>query len=434
VSVVPIQIATRLPDADSTGPWWSGIQQHLPLLRTDLDAFSPLEIACLAHHGFRVAAHAHQDMRKLDAPKLDGASQRTIEDGRHIDRRVFSARDPASLALAALALCGLAVVSLPAVALFHFWEGRRDAWATASAVELDEPSGIVPLGEVAPWTSFDRWRPPLLVAVDDDEADLFVLRVLDESLGKYGVLERLNLGFNRSRLNDLEAVTYDPTARRYWAVTSHRSGRGDQKRQRHLLEFSFDWYSGNPRPVVQSDVDLGEALVKRLKASSGLDDELWSNAEPSRYALEVEGLAARDGRLTIGLNWPLWGDDAIVLEYDTRERSLGSARRLPLKHGETAHGVSALVWHGQDLWVAANPPDKGRRDSINHASWLFVCRGSGVLERADVREPNTRLEGLAITGDRLVVAYEGRRPLIGKRRIADIKLESHGRCDGVHAR
>ena len=297
--------------------------------------------------------------------------------------------------------------------------------------ELREPSGITAADIAGP----DHYA----VAVDDENEGVFIIEGLPEGTVVHGPIGLRYDNVSGKDPNDLEAVCFDGSS--YYATTSHRRIGGDHARERRLIRFEIgaQWRELKYEIAVdRSDVrDLSALLAESLtRTGVRFDLDAWaeklerSRFERHPYALEVEGLACSLGRLLVGLRWPLHEGKAIVFQYDwSGDALVGDPKFLDLE----GKGISSMEFDStrRRLLVVANPPEKvWPDDSIGAVErflgsselYVFSLDSSGlpndlVSRRTDVARHRAKLEGAAIVGDELWLAYDGQRPAIVRRSI-----------------
>ena len=382
--------------------------------RTDLDRFSQVERDALIYHGDVAAGETLRGViPDAAAPPAPEASLKELLAGSgHRWWRLLSPTDPVVLVIAAVvALWGFGIAAFTAyVANTPTLTLTREQWIATSARWLNEPSDIVTLRDGA---------RPLFLTVDDDEPGLFVVRLLPDA--RYAVLATWTFGDKEP--NDLEGLAVNGNRSSGVAITSFRQNPGG-KRQRHLLKFAIP----KPEELERSqspqfdEHDITEQLATVLAMNSvSLDTNLWKVPDEDtnpEFALEIEGLAfERDDVVTIGLKWPLKDDEAILLDYHLKTRTLTWRRSVPLQ----GMGISGLTWHNDILYVAANPPQKATADSacdpqVHGRSVVFALerdsKGAPTRAKFDAVQPCTKLEGLAVLDGQIIGAYEGKAPLI----------------------
>lgn len=345
------------------------------------------------------------------------------------------------------------------------WALKRDlgeldeaaqAWANASARILDEPSGLAP-------TRLQRGDEPVLaLAVDDEVGEIFLL----QSLG----VDRIGVSYvllqEEREINDLEAACFD--GRFHYVVTSHRDVNDSKEMailRFELLDGTYE-KSGHEIEVKQfarsdrAQIEWLDGLKLALDPPGGprlaavgpagddstVNGRIWRNGDEANahpYAFEIEGAACGREKLWLGLLYPAApSGNPIVLEHDliedtgltkpiAYELEIPSDIRLRADEEDTLagryqYGISAMAFDADTgrLLVAVNPSAKGddlRRNGVDPAHthgksrilWYdlqdgsFVGRGDFLLPESD-----SKLEGLAVTGGDLWLAYEGQRTVM----------------------
>jgi hypothetical protein len=289
-------------------------------------------------------------------------------------------------------------------------------WVESSLSWLREPSGLSVSG-------LAKDGSPLLVAVDDEQSGVFVLR---PSKAGAGIVRLLRFD-DATDLRDLEGITYVPDEDLYLAIGSHRQLGPAGSRYRQLTTFSIDaaaWEQPEYRLRVVETIDLtvdARPSLQAYLAEHGVHvgRRKWTSGtgDPRQpYELEIEGLAFRAGIVYLGLKWPLAGGDGILLKYSRRDRRFVSFERLPLG----GYGISALSFAADRLLVAANPPGQGQAGLCTAPygrSRLYEDGANGLVELRlgplGVASECGKLEGVAATEDYVVFAHDqGRRSLM----------------------
>jgi len=315
------------------------------------------------------------------------------------------------------------------------WRVTADEWTLLSQSWINEPSGLCNSGLLG----VDSRGGQFALAVDDDEADIFVIGSMFDNLGVMKALP-----FRAERPNDLEAICWDGDEW-YYAITSHRRLGNGQAKTRKLLRFRIDpklWL--DPAYEIEADSkDISKTLYEYLITNGIIiDTVLWDKkSEPQAqwhpYALEIEGLSYINGDLIIGLKWPLdETENALLFRYNWEAGEFRGILRIALN----GKGISALTFDPSKniLIVAANPPEKEREDNKEDYS-LYLGESVGYVFKwinekselefshklASVSHPNTRLEGIALlAGNEVWLAYDG--PIWGlfKKSADEIELYS----------
>jgi hypothetical protein len=218
-----------------------------------------------------------------------------------------------------------------------------------------------------------------------------------------------------TELNDPEAIAAAPDGTMF-VCTSHsvnKHGHLPQSRRR-LLHLSL---SADRKAKILGQVDLTTARTADGKPP-------WGEAG----ALDIEGLAFRDGALYVGLKSPLASDgSATILRLPDALSVLNAgviptgalsvwarARFCVAKDGATVcEGIADLAFLGDgSLLVAANSP-KGMPSDGGGALWKLAAPGGSptLLKRFEGRKP----EGIALSPDHssaiVVFDTDGRQPV-----------------------
>lgn len=320
-----------------------------------------------------------------------------------------------------------------------------EEWSAASLDWLDEPSGLTP----SHLTDTER-QVPVALAVDDDEPGVFVLESIETPRGRVAAVRRI-LSFLEDgeplEPDDLEGVTHDGLGT-YYAITSHRRLDDGHWDEALFLEFVIDenWQEPEGAARVSRRIDLTEKLPSflssqsvRLVGGAGPDagyDE-WRNGSDkcgngapdecvlTEYYAEVEGLAySPDGRLFIGLKWPLVDGNAILLTYDPEQDAFDEFHTLDLG----GRGISGLYYDSsaRRLLVTANPPESPREDEAFAESDMEQFYGKSALYSFTLdggvwtvqslttshAEGSGKLEGIGLQAGTFWMVYDGAHAIL----------------------
>ena len=159
-----------------------------------------------------------------------------------------------------------------------------------------------------------------------------------------------------------------------------------------------------------------EALANDEASGFSIDMAKWQKrakkSDPQRHAVELEGLAAVDGALVIGVRYPSTPQGALLLELDPTTEALRVLGPIDLGQGRT---VSALAYDPErgELFVGANPPRKEPAATGKSRLLVFSMPGRGEIGSEPIRsygdevEEGLKLEGVAWDGKELWLAFEG---------------------------
>jgi Protein of unknown function (DUF3616) len=246
----------------------------------------------------------------------------------------------------------------------------------------------------------------------------------------------------KSREADLEGLAFDPERRRLWVAGSHCRGRGsmdkvtarmlrkgvtrslEEEPTRTLLGFVPLTAAGEPEASTGLALPFGEAagsLRAAVKADGGhLAEALkWPSKE---NGLDIEGIAAKDDQVLLGLRGPAAGGFAIIMRLSVK---IG-AKRLALRKRKGARyflsflglnglGVRDLFRIGDDVLVLAGPTM-----DLDAPFALYRWRGAFLPRTADERiEPD---------GERLEFLFDFPAP---KRNLENGRPEPHERPEGI---
>lgn len=283
---------------------------------------------------------------------------------------------------------------------------------------LNEPSGLT----TTSLAGSGEAHKPFGLAVDDEKPDLFVVEKVLDNLRVRKVIE-----LSDQKPKDLEAITWD-REKFYYATTSFRQLGEEGEPYRKLLRFKVDskrWVDSDYEIATETR-DFSAKLGAFLVANHiPVDWERWSQpqAPPQKdwhpWQLEIEGLAVCNDELVIGLKWPLTPQkEAILLTYNWAQDEFREFHPLDLN----GKGISDLAYDPEHnlLFVAANPPEKEREkvredesrylgeSSIQVFDWADSARQPKFRSKLQgFNRPRAKLEGIAIIGDDLWLAYDG---------------------------
>ncbi|MEM7306805.1 MAG: hypothetical protein AAF682_09050 [Planctomycetota bacterium] len=294
---------------------------------------------------------------------------------------------------------------------------------------LREPSG---LARTSLETADGR---PLVLAVDDELPRVFLLAPDDEG----GVKLEGELALDVP-VTDLEAVAYDARRGFVYAITSHR--RFDEPDEMVLVGRALtpgaETFENRLTPaLLESGLSAAGIRITRDKKGRTLLDgrPWWKKEEKERhpFALELEGAACRDGVLYLGLKFPRVGGDAVLftLPLPSHPRNpIGAIRAQRLDLGGA--GITALDYDevSERLLVASNPAVKpgaagtATSEAYGHSLiHVFAPSNTGFYpdgDPIDAGRSDGKLEGLAVVGDELWLAYDGDRPHLLRRDRAEL--------------
>jgi hypothetical protein len=321
---------------------------------------------------------------------------------------------------------------------------------------VQEASGLTVAGMV------DGEIEPLLIAVDDEEPNLFIIRPVTVSLANgmqlmsMKIVRVLRIRGIHSQSADFEDVSVAPADAdgvvRCFVLSSHR--QASDKAVMKLLQITVkakDWNDVSSltlRPEIVSNVSpfdftTDEAMKKSfaewlpaLHAASGNDQDPAADAwketyadKPQsklgrKYAVELEGLAAVSANeLLVGLRQPARNDGMASILRIVPGKSVLFLGLVDLGLADESRnqpwGISGLAYDAEQdlLYVAANPALK-LNDSFGQSRLLVYRRAdinpgriarplNGQSEKDwDVRRPGFKLEGVAVSGEWVWLSYE----------------------------
>ena len=340
---------------------------------------------------------------------------------------------------------------------------NRDEWRILSEAMVNEPSGIAPIN----LPGYKDARSPFGLVVDDEESRVFVIQWVGEP-GHGRILRAIDFVASDDsgespveellHVEDLEGIAVDDT--QVYAVTSHRELGGGGKRARHLLRFSIERSrldNASYRVQVESrDLTADELNIRSLMDSAGLevDEGLWDDDfgrkglsksdkrndpywEWQQYAFEIEGLTLRNGKVIIGLKYPLKAEtgEAILLVYDWDKNQFEGFHALNVG----TLGISGLFFDEdrERLIVAASPTAKVRTgyaiqgsDEIrllgNSKLFMFdwpLASDTGPENRTlghSVARARSKIEGVAISGTDIWLTHDGPESAMVKEPIINV--------------
>jgi predicted acylesterase/phospholipase RssA len=393
-------------------------QEALRDVRTDLDAFSDVETSHLLAHGWAVADAVLREAGLVsgdavpppDPPQAVPIQVLRRSSGRRLG--LWAPRDPLGMLYAAALALWLA---LAAAIVVRAWTRPTltltdESWAEASQVWFNEPSDLAA-------TRLTRQGQPVLLGVDDEESAIFVLQRIPG--GSHPGIVRVG-GLERAVV-DLEGLSLDGCTNAGVAITSHRRLGEDAVNQLIYFTLAEGWQGGDA-PVLDESarLDLSGPLSAALsRAGVTVNPEDWKKeaSEPDvpgatgyhPYAVEIEAIAYRPDKVTIGLKWPLHGGKALLWEY-AEGSATASIRSVDLG----GRGITGLAWVGDTLYIAANPPGKERKGVKKgppfgqSAIYRMAPNAEPVdLGRREAIADGAKLEGLAVLGDELIGAFDG---------------------------
>lgn len=219
---------------------------------------------------------------------------------------------------------------------------------------------------------------------------------------------------------DLEAVAWSHRDSCYYAIGSHGVGkkRGDPQVTRHgVFRIPFNQSSGSIEASRIRRTTLAPVLRGIPELQPFIDRPLQQNG------LQIEGLAARDGRLWIGLRAPNLDGAAVILEVDPdklfRGDSSAIVHKVPLGPGR---GIRELAALSDGLLIlagnASSEPSKRFPESQapgpdNHFTLHHWGVGSQRVDQVAVLPAaEGKAEGLLVLADegsscRILVLYDG---------------------------
>ncbi len=184
---------------------------------------------------------------------------------------------------------------------------------------------------------------------------------------------------------------------------------------------------------------MGEtnALIEALREDEHLGPFLSFPLGDKENGFNIEGLAARDGRVLLGLRGPVLDGWAIILDFEVEESAPGilslkgtkDAQRAYKKHFVSLDGlgIRELLLHDDDLLILAGPTMRVEgamklfrlADALSHEEDSLSSSDSGDLELVSVFPftlGSDHAEGLACLPclnqkDALLIVYDSPNPV-----------------------
>ncbi|MEM7164216.1 MAG: hypothetical protein AAF581_02060 [Planctomycetota bacterium] len=275
---------------------------------------------------------------------------------------------------------------------------------------INEPSGIVAFSDQGQLHG---------IIVDDEEPDLILVGPVKDDL-----LYRRTIPIKDLEPVDIEAITYDG-AKWFYATTSFRQLGEEGKPARKLMRFELDadWHREDYQVVAESRDVAAKLQAFLQKHGVTIEEEAWRHRADAAanwhpWQLEVEGAAVREGRLVLGLKWPLTSNnEAILVEYSWADGEFAGFHQLDLQ----GHGVSDLCYESRTgrLVVASNPPAKERRENLDDEraylgnsllrtfSWKVGQPQLKLESTVSAAQRRAKLEGVAVTEKEVWLTYDG---------------------------
>lgn len=197
----------------------------------------------------------------------------------------------------------------------------------------------------------------VLVAYDEDR----MLHLYDARGGDPLAHSDLATQLKLTDTSELDLEGAESTGERIWWIGSHGNNRNAKPRPNRQSLFATN---------IPQRADLADLRVVRprsdllplLRRALGLDAATLGLA-PKKGGLNIEGLAADDRGLVLGLRSPLTEkDEAWIVRLDpTGEKVIGT-HRLDL----AKRGIRALTWDGKRFLLIAGAPDKEHDYALYH--------------------------------------------------------------------
>jgi len=269
----------------------------------------------------------------------------------------------------------------------------------------------------------------LFLASSDEEHKL-TLWSFDDA-GKPVVLKYLELTVpmpdgGSLHLDDLEDLAWDGRDT-YYAVSSHRhllpkedAGRMKKSHGTECALVRFQLVRSDDDIVVADAQMITQHLlakIRHLKCFTSID---WEKSKTfslrgmvKTWQLNIEGLAAVDGKFLLGFKDPIEHGKATILSYDPATDELAVAARPDL----SGHGILGMHYEPATgrLLVLSNDPIKhrygdsclwvGRQNIDRENSWTFSPSEKLVLEPSTAKTQR-KASGLTVSGNRLIVCFD----------------------------
>ena len=283
-----------------------------------------------------------------------------------------------------------------------------------------EPSGLVST------CLSSELAPPIFLAIDDEISFPILLTQIQDNL--IPMTRRLaGAGFD-----DLEVVTVirQPDCKdwRYFIMTSHR--QYEEKNETRVFRFGLTESQselGTYDQLEPEKFSLRKGILDYLQQEDlfsvfddgnegriieGIDWNEKHSGRDQEFALEIEGATVVGNNFWVGLKYPLKQGKAVLLRYDRDEMLKAKKGPKPKAHqiiDLSGRGISAMTSIDDVVYVASNPTSSKSvyRESYIHKFKVenenWISTGAPV----QIYTSQAKLEGLAIHGDNLWMAFDG---------------------------
>lgn len=343
-----------------------------------------------------------------------------------------------------------------------------DDWVRLSSEVVDEASGLSATG---PISQSKRGMGEFIVCVDNESPKILVGQTSKKEKHAAPCFWRaLSFKGLDTQPKDLEAICYDNGKDSYYAITSYRDY--DDSAYCQLLCFTLPEDLGKPSSVIDdcTSINLRDDLREILNGNSMIwngtnekgvnsifvcSDEVtaldWKDKNPEDsglwypYAFEIEGMACFGDKLLLGVKWPLFEGQAALLECDLNKEN-GKRVTLLQTFDLDGKGISELLYTGEFLYIAANPPQRPHEKETIGVDWGTIFNHSAIYKykysgdnsrfdsvgrlsgqladriQASGNGAQGKLEGMALIDRDLWLAFDGGRGGFGRQPLEDLEF------------
>jgi hypothetical protein len=271
----------------------------------------------------------------------------------------------------------------------------------------------------------------LFLASSDEEHNL-TLWTFDES-GEPRILKYLELRVpiadgESLHLDDLEDLAWDGRDT-YYAVSSHRhllpkedAARMNKSHGTECALVRFQLADIDNDIVVTNAEMITQELLSKIRELGVFPSIDWKSSKAfswrgltKTWQLNIEGLAAVDGKLLLGFKDPIEGGRATIRSYDPSTDALTIAARPDLG----GHGILGMHHDAANdrLLVLSNDPIKhrygdsclwiGRRGGggTGDVPWEFSPSDKLVIEPSSAKTQR-KASGVSVDGNRLILCFD----------------------------
>jgi hypothetical protein len=269
-----------------------------------------------------------------------------------------------------------------------------------------------------------------LYLASSDEEHKLTLWSFDRT-GKPAILKYLELNVpmpdgSSLHLDDLEDLAWDGLDT-YYAVSSHRhllakedAGRMKKSHGTECALVRFQLVGVDDDLVVANAQMITQDLLAKIRDLAVFPSIDWKSSKVfslrgmvKTWQLNIEGLAAVDGKLLLGFKDPIEGGKATILSYDAATDELAVAARPDFG----GHGILGMHYDSTTdrLLVLSNEPIKhrygdsclwvGRRGTGNDKSWEFSASERIIVEPSSAKTQR-KASGVTVNGSRMIVCFD----------------------------